>query len=355
MEEKTIIEDGIWVSVIVPCYNAAQYLDQCMEHLTEQTIGIAHMEIILVDDASTDDGATMNKLLEWERKYPDSIVVIPLEENVRQGGARNIGIYYARGTYILFCDADDWLDKRAVEHLYLAAHQYQCDVVEFEHQKVWDRTGPTEAPLCGSRPNTYTEISSVEDRKKWIMNKSFKGCWNKLYKTALIKEHEIRFAEGVTWEEPLFTYLVRVYETRHYYMNEILYFYYQHEGSTMHGTYRKYDNMYTHALLYEEAVSRGLMENYREEFAYIYWFWYFQSSLLFAVQAGQFYSRQEFMEMQESVREKVPDLKNNKYFQAEYGDIPALADLIYCDGSAVDMAELEAVYKNMFENLYKKG
>ncbi len=45
------------VSVIVPCYNAAEYLDRCMEHLLKQTIGTENMEIILIDDASTDDGA----------------------------------------------------------------------------------------------------------------------------------------------------------------------------------------------------------------------------------------------------------------------------------------------------------
>ena len=101
------------VSVIVPCYNAAEYLDRCMEHLLKQTIGTENMEIILIDDASTDDGATLGLLTAYEEKYPDTILVIALEENMRQGGARNIGISYAGGEYLVFCDADDWQIGRA--------------------------------------------------------------------------------------------------------------------------------------------------------------------------------------------------------------------------------------------------
>ena len=66
------------VSVIVPCYNAAIYLDRCMEHLLKQTIGIDNIEIILVDDASTDDGATWESIMKYEQQFPDSIIAIPL-------------------------------------------------------------------------------------------------------------------------------------------------------------------------------------------------------------------------------------------------------------------------------------
>ena len=102
------------VSVVVPCYNAAVYLDKCMEQLIKQTIGIENIEIILVDDASTDDGATWELIMEYEREFPDTVIAIQLEQNMRQGGARNVGISYAGGEYLMFCDADDRLAFEAM-------------------------------------------------------------------------------------------------------------------------------------------------------------------------------------------------------------------------------------------------
>ena len=85
------------VSVIIPCFNATKYLPKCFMSLVQQTIGISQIELIFVDDASTDDGSTWNMLQEFERAYPESIMILKLEENMRQGGARNIALQYATG------------------------------------------------------------------------------------------------------------------------------------------------------------------------------------------------------------------------------------------------------------------
>ncbi len=89
------------VSVVVPCYNASQYLDKCITQLLRQTIGLDNMEIILVDDASTDDGRTWKLIMNYEQRFPDTIMAISLEQNMRQGGARNAGVSYASGKYLI--------------------------------------------------------------------------------------------------------------------------------------------------------------------------------------------------------------------------------------------------------------
>ena len=128
------------VSIVVPCYNAVQYLDRCIDSLVNQTIGIENLEIILVDDASTDDGQTWARIVETERRFPDSVLAVSLSENLRQGGARNVGISYAGGEYLMFCDADDWLALEAAECLYQRAKNYDTDVIEYRMQKVQDDT-----------------------------------------------------------------------------------------------------------------------------------------------------------------------------------------------------------------------
>ncbi len=73
------------VSVVVPCYNAAKYLDKCVGKLLNQTIGRDAMEIILVDDASTDAGETWKLITEYEQRFPDTVLAVKLEQNLRQG------------------------------------------------------------------------------------------------------------------------------------------------------------------------------------------------------------------------------------------------------------------------------
>ena len=73
----------------MPCYNAEQIIDKSIEILVNQTMSIEDMELIFVDDASTD--GTLEKLCQWEERYPESVMVIHCEENGRQGRARNIG------------------------------------------------------------------------------------------------------------------------------------------------------------------------------------------------------------------------------------------------------------------------
>jgi glycosyltransferase involved in cell wall biosynthesis len=102
-------------------------IDRCIESLVKQTIGINNMEIIFVNDASTD--GTLKRLYEWEQKFPETIMIISCEENGKQGKARNIGLSYAISEYIGFADNVDILELTMFEKLYDKAIRYQIDMV----------------------------------------------------------------------------------------------------------------------------------------------------------------------------------------------------------------------------------
>ena len=79
-----------------------------MRSITCQTIGMDSLEIICIDDASTDN--TWEHLQKWEQLYPDNILLIHQEVNKRQWAARNLGLQYTTTDWIAFVDTDDWLD-----------------------------------------------------------------------------------------------------------------------------------------------------------------------------------------------------------------------------------------------------
>ena len=103
------------VTVIIANYNNSRYLKKMMDSLVKQTIGLKNMQIIFVDDRSTDD--SLDIIREYLIKY-DSIEIIAFDENT--GGAhgpRNQGLLLAKGKYVVFLDADDWYSYNGIETL----------------------------------------------------------------------------------------------------------------------------------------------------------------------------------------------------------------------------------------------
>ena len=100
------MEDMIKISAIVPVYNAEEYIERCLKSLISQSIG-SDIEIIVVNDGSTD---RTQKILESYKLKNDNIKIFSIENN-GVSHARNLGIQYAKGEYITFVDADDWLDS----------------------------------------------------------------------------------------------------------------------------------------------------------------------------------------------------------------------------------------------------
>lgn len=114
------------VSIIVPVYNAASTLINCVGCLVHQTL--QDIEIILVNDASTDNSWLIMQLL--EEKFPDKLIIINSPSNEGAGGARNIGLSYATGEYFGFVDADDLIDKSMYEKLYNEAIRTGYDIID---------------------------------------------------------------------------------------------------------------------------------------------------------------------------------------------------------------------------------
>lgn len=112
------------ISVIIPVYNAAEYLHKCLDSIINQTF--TDLEIICVNDCSKDN--SLEILREYEEKDV-RIKVVDCERNNRQAVARNIGMKMATGKYIAFVDADDWIDRDRFYRLFETAEREKTDAV----------------------------------------------------------------------------------------------------------------------------------------------------------------------------------------------------------------------------------
>ena len=140
------------ISVIIPVYNVARYLQRCIDSLIAQTIS-DKIELIFVNDASPDN--CLEILRENERRYPDKITVIDSAENLSQGGARNLGMLRAKGEYIGFVDSDDFVSPSMYQKLYDKAVSSDADAVFIQYASVNDNAFPADTkPIRGHKANT---------------------------------------------------------------------------------------------------------------------------------------------------------------------------------------------------------
>lgn len=208
------------VSVIVPVYNAEKTLAGCLGNLVHQTL--SDIEIIVINDASTD--GSLRILHECEAQFPDKVLLIDSAENMGPGGARNLGLDYASGEYLGFCDADDLAGTQMYETLYRAAKAGDYDMVDCGYL---DALNDRAIVMTG---DDCTGILDDKKRSRLIVTGGF--LWSRLMRRSLFETPEkLRFREGVILEDAdVMTYLLSVAKSVGN-VKEILYHYRTFEDS----------------------------------------------------------------------------------------------------------------------------
>lgn len=333
------------VSIIIPCYNSSRYLPQCFLSLVRQTIGIQNIELIFVDDASTDEGATWSLLEEFETAFPEDIIIIQSTENMKQGGARNIGLSYATGEYIFFCDADDWLDLNAIEYLYKTAVANNADIVQYRQYSYIsdDNIRPYQDPW----DEELIEITSIEERKNLLNSEKLTcGCTNKLYRHSLIQQADVRYAEHVVYEEPLFVYPLLFSAARFYLSQEYLYYYRQNINSTSYSSMKNMDTLKDHASVqkqvYEFMKQSPHYNDFQQEIDSYIVHTYLYETVYFASIRGMAHIYPVFRTLKPFIQEHYDTFIRNIYIQSPSGSLyRQLMELCLQDDN-----------ENAFEQLY---
>ncbi|MEU6687846.1 glycosyltransferase family 2 protein [Streptomyces sp. NPDC046832] len=180
------------VSVIIGAYEAMPYLIECLSSVEAQTIDPTRVEVIAVDDGSTD--GTGEYLEEFAERAPMQVLVIRQENSGGPSGPRNVGLGKATGRYVFFLDADDRLGPEALERMVAMADRAGTDVVLGKVEGV-NRSAPKS--MWGR---------TVERTDVFSSNIKFTLSAQKLFRRALLDRHGMRFDESLfTGEDALFT------------------------------------------------------------------------------------------------------------------------------------------------------
>ena len=335
------------LSVIVPVYNmeAGERLTWCMDSLTSQTYAAKHpgaMEIIAVDDASTDGSLALLK--DYESRFPGLVHVIASPDNRHQGGAKNLGLAAARGSWIGFIDADDWIVPEFYERLLDEAERAGADMAGCDYSLVYSHTWEP-----GVRdPNNSPEQAGVLDEDKYRLLLIDPGSLVvKIYRREIIfggespesgaaaatgtqassPEDASRpasvpvFPEHIFYEDNAVACSWMLRAKKFVYLPEALYFYYQHEASTVHTVRLSSleDRLTAARLMLEAAEREGYFERYRPEMEWLFTNLFYRNTLFSAMSVYREGRKADFdvygftAALAREIKQTFPDFLRNPY------------------------------------------
>lgn len=228
------------VSVIIPVYNVEKYLDRCMECVLNQTY--KNLEIILVDDGSTDSSSKLCD--EYEKK--DNRIMVIHKENGGLSSARNTGISVANGDYIVFVDSDDVIHRQMIQIL---LYHIECEGIEIaqcaryeisedEYNALLDedRKNLLEKDMIPMIFNNTSDSNMKVQSGRAAVAELYKEdsvdyivAWNKIYKREIF--NELRFAHGKIHEDEFTTPYALLNASKIVYDKLPLYIYIRRDGS----------------------------------------------------------------------------------------------------------------------------
>lgn len=247
------------VSVIIPVYNTELYLDRCLTSAICQTLH--DIEMIVVNDASTDRSL---QIIQKFQKKDQRIQLINFRKNKGNGIGRNTALKKAKGKYVLFLDADDWLENKAAELLYRKAESKNYNLVIMGYLQHFQ----------SSRKIQFMHVAYEEQDARFhnyflLHTKGFGSMpWVYFYSKKLLIDNNVVFTEGVYFEDVNFVAKAIFTVDRIGVLNLPLYHYLIHKESiTGFLTKKKINDLFeVHIALKEFLIAHNLFEKYEKEY-----------------------------------------------------------------------------------------
>lgn len=253
------------ISIIVTCYKGGATLPVCLGALLKQSL--KEIEVICVNDGSPDN---TKEIIEDYARRDSRIKVINNAKNSGVAKSRNKGIDIAESDFIMFCDADDYYEPTMCEEMLGAIEESKADIAISEIKVSYE----AHRELKYSDDNYYSlKFSGLEEIRDDIILMTDLSPTNKIFRKSIIEKNNIRFPEGLYFEDAYFCSAYLCCSKDIYYLNEKLYNYIRHEKSTMSNTFSSktdkdpaIDHLYVAIKLFEFLKERELLEKYNNVF-----------------------------------------------------------------------------------------
>ncbi|MBO5038439.1 MAG: glycosyltransferase [Alphaproteobacteria bacterium] len=263
---RKTLSDTPKISVIIPVCNVEAYLPQCLKSVISQTL--TEIEIICVDDGSTDNSLAILK----EYAAKDHRITVISQKNQGAGIARNTGLTVAKGQYLSFLDSDDFFEPDMLATLYTTAKKDNSDAVVCGYY-IFDHTKNTDIKKIAVYP-PYTQNSPIfpQQHQNTIYHIN-PAPWNKLFKSSLFKQNNIRFENLKSCNDYTAIYTALMLANKISALNSFLLHYRTNSNSNitatrnqnatclLHAVQRLWLNLGNHQLqyVYEKSIQESLL------------------------------------------------------------------------------------------------
>lgn len=255
------------ISVIITTHNTEKYLLKCTDSIMNQTL--SDIEIIIVDDASTDDTPKIASQLALRHK---NINFLPLSASLGPGGARNKALQQATGEYISFIDSDDWIDLNYLELMYKKAQEVNADIATCSLMREYDYNTTNPIYKC-KYDQTYVLSGEIAFR---IMTNEYNygikflpSALNKIYRKTFLTDNSLTFPEHIFFEDQPFSYSCTLAANKVVCVPHVVYHHYKRLGSIVQSFSKKnIDDMMT---AYQMIRNYLKINNVYEKFRFNYY------------------------------------------------------------------------------------
>lgn len=221
------------VSIIIPVYNVAPYIEDCLKSVMRQTF-TGQMECLVVDDCGTDDSIPIAERLIADYDGSIRFEILHHERNRGLSAARNTGIEKAVGEYIFFVDSDDEITEDCIEKM-MAIVKKNSEVEMVQGTYEWDGD-IKKYPCMATDSHTHAITNQCVRDSLYHYHLVTSPAWNKLLRRSFLIDNNLLFKEGVLYEDFLWKFFVLKYIENVYFISDVTYHYRKRSGSIMTGT-----------------------------------------------------------------------------------------------------------------------
>lgn len=301
----------IKVSVILPVYGVADYIEKCTESLLQQTL--QEMEFIFVDDHGPDNSIELvQKMIEGHPRK-DQFVFLKPEHNMGAGLARNYAIPHAKGEYIAFVDSDDTIDAAMFEELYAKASAMGSDLCCCQMQKYY---------MDGSKgeimENPHVEEGALtHDKRAYILTRYVSLFASFIFKRSMVEENGLHFPEDRSADDSFFVSCAWMTAQSVAYVDKPFYHYLIRPGSVCttkdSNKYLKRISVFNKLLQYSK--DHNVYSEFKNEIDFMYIKKGYLSSVTNYIINSTSPRKEVYEEIRQELLSKIPDYEANPYLK----------------------------------------